>query len=160
MFVRFLVKVWLLSVQFLAKSWRLYKLNKKEKKSYHNWKCVIKHIIMKEWKELCSFKFLYVKKTQVQSIFLWTWVPFFYKKNLIASYFNKIFFASFLWKSVQINMVEWMGLNFDFFSWFPENSLLCVKLRYSVPCGLKFQNCIFLHIRWNYQFFPIQLGDL
>ena len=29
-------------------------------------------------------------------------------------------------------MVEWMGQNFDVFSWFPENSLLCVILRYTV----------------------------
>ena len=29
-------------------------------------------------------------------------------------------FASFPWKSVQINMVEWMGLNFDFFHGFQK----------------------------------------
>ena len=29
-------------------------------------------------------------------------------------------------------MLEWMGRNFDVFPWFPENSLLCVILRYTV----------------------------
>ena len=31
-------------------------------------------------------------------------------------------FASFLWKSVQISMVEWMGWNFDVFPAFQEIS--------------------------------------
>ena len=43
--------------------------------------------------------------------------PFYLKKSAIL-----IFFFSFLWKSVQICMVEWMGQNFDVFPDFQEIS--------------------------------------
>ena len=40
-------------------------------------------------------------------------------------------------------MVEWMGRNFNFFSGFPEKSLLCLILRYMYSvCGSLFVDCI------------------
>ena len=110
-----------------------------------SWKSV--QIYMVEWKILGCLNIGFIL-TFLKKLMLRIW------QRLLQN-------QGFSWKSVQIYMVEWMGWNFDVFLWFPENSLLCVILLYTVYISTRILNffcenkSVFLTIFFLVVFFPL-----
>ena len=72
----------------------------------------------------------------------------FWKTAILDFFFKKKIFFCFILMKISPNLYGRMdGLKFWCFLWFPENSLLCVKLRYTVYLIFLYTPLIFLEIR-------------